>query len=93
MRPATPRAPRAAALAALACPLLLGACGSLLTEGTADVAGIAGAGIARSLTRGGQPFAGSATRRPDWSTKRTALLARMTTPPVAVEQGVSAKQS
>jgi hypothetical protein len=38
---------RAAALASL---LLLCGCGSLLTEGTADVAGIAGAGIASGVT-------------------------------------------
>lgn len=31
--------------------LLLGACGPLLTEGTADVAGVAGAGIASGITK------------------------------------------
>jgi hypothetical protein len=39
---------RAAALAPL---LLLGACGSVLTESTADVAGVAGAGIASGITK------------------------------------------
>lgn len=38
---------RAAVLVPL---LLLGACGSVLTEGTADVAGIAGAGIASGIS-------------------------------------------
>lgn len=37
-------------VAALLAPLLLAGCGSLLTEGTADVAGIAGAGIASGIT-------------------------------------------
>ena len=39
---------RAAVLAPL---VLLAACGSVLTEGTADVAGIAGAGIASGITK------------------------------------------
>lgn len=39
---------RAAALASLS---LLAACGTVLTEGTADVAGIAGAGIAGGITK------------------------------------------
>ncbi len=34
-----------------ACALVLPACGSILTEGTADVAGVAGAGAASSVTR------------------------------------------
>ena len=34
-----------------ACALALPACGSILTEGTADVAGIAGAGAASAVTR------------------------------------------
>lgn len=42
------RLPRALALAPL---LLLGACGSVLTESTADVAGVAGAGIASGVTK------------------------------------------
>ena len=39
-----------ARVAVLAGPLVLGGCGSLLTETTADVAGIAGAGIASGIT-------------------------------------------
>ena len=35
----------------LACALALPACGSILTEGTADVAGVAAAGAASSVTR------------------------------------------
>lgn len=34
-------------------PFALGGCGSLLTEGTADVAGIAGAGLSSAVTKSG----------------------------------------
>jgi uncharacterized protein YceK len=45
--------PRAAGLLLVALPLGLSGCGSVLTQGTSDAAGVAGAGIASAVTHNG----------------------------------------